>query len=155
LRIIADFLDAGIEKERIYNLIYNNFSVDRMRLQGFSLDKRMIILPRYRTAYIVLTKKDLVDYRYEKGDTEGFVNLPLSITDIDFSTLLIEKDGFIKLSFRSKGTFSVNDFAEKYFSGGGHLNAAGGEYYDSLEHTIDHFLNAVKECAAKLKGKSK
>lgn len=148
-RVIADLLETGIDKNSIYNLIFNNFSADRMRLQGFALNERMIILPEYHTAYIVLTREDLLRYNYNKGDTEGFVNLPLSINGVDFSALFIEKDGFIKLSFRSKGNFSVNEFAEKHFSGGGHLNAAGGEYYDSLETTIKYFLEVLKKNAWK------
>jgi phosphoesterase RecJ-like protein len=126
-----------------------------MRLQGYSLNERMIVLPEYRTAYIYLTKDDLSNYNYKKGDTEGFVNLPLSISGVDFSTLLIEKDGYIKLSFRSKGSFSVNDFAENHFSGGGHLNAAGGEYYDSLENTLIYFLDVLKRDAGKILNSSK
>ena len=150
LRIVANLLENGIEKDRIFNQVYNNFSADRLRLQGYALDKRMVIIPEYRAAYIFLTKDDLKNYKYTKGDTEGFVNLPLSIKEVDFASLLIEKDGFVKLSFRSKGNFSVNDFAEKYFSGGGHMNAAGGEYYDTLDNTIKYFLKALKSIAGKL-----
>jgi phosphoesterase RecJ-like protein len=144
-RIIADIIDFGLEKDRIFNLVYNNFSADRLRLQGLALDRRMIVLPEYRTAYIFITKADLAEYKYKKGDTEGFVNMPLSIKGIDFTALFVEKDGFIKLSFRSKGLFSVNEFARVYFKGGGHRNAAGGEHFDSLENTINYFLEALKK----------
>jgi bifunctional oligoribonuclease and PAP phosphatase NrnA len=144
-RIVADLLDTGIKKEKILNLIYNNFSAERIRLQGYALNKRMVVIPEYRTAYIFLTREDLKEYCYVKGDTEGFVNLPLSIKGINFSALFIEKDNFIKLSFRSKGHFPSNEFAAQYFSGGGHLNASGGEYKDTLENTIDHFIKALKE----------
>lgn len=143
-RIIADIIDMGIEKSRIFNLVYNNFSADRLRLQGLALDRRMVVMPEFRTAYIYLTKADLKEYNYKKGDTEGFVNMPLSIYGIDFTVLFIEKEGFVKLSFRSKGIFSVNDFARVYFKGGGHLNAAGGEHADTLENTIEYFLKALR-----------
>jgi phosphoesterase RecJ-like protein len=144
-RIVADLLETGIDKVKILNLIYNNYSSDRLRLQGYALNKRMVVLPEYKTAYIFLTKDDLVEYQHAKGDTEGFVNLPLSIKGIFFTALFIEKDDFVKLSFRSKGHFPSNEFAAKYFSGGGHLNASGGEYYDTLINTVDHFLRALKE----------
>lgn len=144
-RIVADLIDTGIEKEKILNLIYNNFSSDRIKLQGFALNQRMVVIPEYKTAYIYLTKEDLLSYNHVKGDTEGFVNLPLSIKGIHFSALFIEKDNFIKLSFRSKGRFPSNEFAYQYFSGGGHLNAAGGEYTDSLDNTIKYFLKVLKE----------
>jgi len=144
-RIVADLLEFEIEKEKVLDMIYNNFSSDRMRLQGFALNERMVILPDYGTAYISLTKKDLEDYKHVKGDTEGFVNLPLSIKGIRFSTLFIEKDNFIKLSFRSNGKFPSNKFAEQYFAGGGHLNASGGEYYDTLDNTVKYFLIVLKD----------
>jgi phosphoesterase RecJ-like protein len=143
-RIIADIIDSGIDKDRIFNLVYNNFSADRLRLQGLALDRRMIVLPEFRTAYIFLTKADLIEYNYKKGDTEGFVNLPLSIKGVDFTALFVEKDGFVKLSFRSKGSFSASDFAFVHFKGGGHRNAAGGEHYDTLDNTIRYFLNVLK-----------
>jgi len=144
-RVVADLFDAGIEKERILNLIYNNFSPDRLRLQGYALNQKMVLLPDYHTAYIILTRSELKMYKHVKGDTEGFVNMPLSIKGIIFTALFIEKDGFIKLSFRSKGTFPTNEFASKYFKGGGHLNASGGEYYDTMENTLAHFLNMLNE----------
>jgi phosphoesterase RecJ-like protein len=145
LRIVADLLETGIEKEKVLNLIYNNFSADRLRLQGYALNTRMVVLPDLKSAYIFLTKEDLKEYQHVKGDTEGFVNMPLSIKGIFFSTLFIEKDGFIKLSFRSKGTFPSNEIAAQYFSGGGHMNASGGEYYDTLDNTIEYFLKILQE----------
>ena len=144
-RIVADLLDTGIEKEKIINLIYNNFSSDRIRLQGFALNQKMVVLPELRSAYIYLSKDELKEYNHVKGDTEGFVNMPLSIKGINFAALFIEKDNFIKLSFRSKGKFPSNEFASLYFSGGGHLNASGGEYFDTLENTISYFLKVLKE----------
>jgi len=152
LRIVADLLDTGIEKDRILNLIYNNFSTRRMKLLGFALDQRMVVLPDYKSAYIWLTREDLTNYNHIKGDTEGFVNMPLSINGIIFSALFIEKDGFIKLSFRSKGNFPANEFAANYFSGGGHMNASGGEYFDNLENTIAYFLKVLKENYSRLLG---
>lgn len=149
-RTIADLIDSGIDKVSIFNKIYNNFSADRMRLQGLALNGRMVIVPELRSAYIYLSKQDLKDYNNVKGDTEGFVNMPLSIRDVIFSTLFIEKDGFVKLSFRSKGSFPVNEFAAAYFSGGGHLNASGGEFSGSLDESIAYFLKILEENRTKL-----
>jgi phosphoesterase RecJ-like protein len=144
-RIAADLLETGIEKGWIRNQIYNNFSAERMSLLGYALNKRMVIIPEFQTAYIYLTREDLASYSHLKGDTEGFVNLPLSIKGIVFTVLFIEKEGFVKLSFRSKGTFPVNEFAAEYFSGGGHLNASGGEYAGTLENSIGYFLKVLRE----------
>jgi bifunctional oligoribonuclease and PAP phosphatase NrnA len=147
LRIVADLLESGVDKDKLLNIVYNNFSADRMRLLGLALNQRMTILGEYSTAYIHLTKKDLADFNHVKGDTEGFVNLPLSIKGINFSVLFLEKDNFVKLSFRSKGRFPVNEFASRYFAGGGHRNASGGEYYDTLDNTIKYFLKILEENA--------
>jgi phosphoesterase RecJ-like protein len=144
-RIVADLLETGIDKGMIQNLIYNNFSADRMRLLGYALNEKMVILPEYQTAYIHLSKSELSSFNYVKGDTEGFVNMPLSINGVIFSVFFVEKEGFVKLSFRSKGTFPVNEFASRFFYGGGHLNASGGEYPDTLENTIGYFLKILKE----------
>lgn len=144
-RIAADLLETGIKKEHVLNLIYNNFSPERMKLMGYALNKRMVVLPHLKTAYIFLTKEDMKDYNHIKGDTEGFVNLPLSIKDIFFSVMFLEKENFIKISFRSKGQFPTNEFASLYFGGGGHLNASGGEYSDTLENTIEYFLKVLAE----------
>ena len=144
-RLIADLLDTGIDKDRIFNLVFNNFTESRTRLLGYALYEKMVVIPEYKTAYITLTRDELKRFNYHRGDTEGFVNLPLSINGIDFSALFIEKEGFIKISFRSRGDFSVNSFAGKYFQGGGHFNAAGGDYYDSLENTVSYFLDMLKK----------
>jgi bifunctional oligoribonuclease and PAP phosphatase NrnA len=148
-RIVADLVEAGIRKEKMLNLIYNNFSAERMRLLGFALNKRMEVLPEFKTAYIWLTREDLDEYQHAKGDTEGFVNLPLSIKGVHFSALFTEKEGFIKISLRSKGNFPTNEFASRYFGGGGHLNASGGEHRDTLENTINLFLDALRENVAR------
>ena len=152
LRIVGDLLDAGVDKERVRLNVYNNFSADRMRLMGFALNERMVVLDEYYTAYIYLSNADLERFNHVKGDTEGFVNLPLAIKNIRMSVLIIEKKDLIKFSFRSKGDYSVNEFASKYFGGGGHKNAAGGEYKGSLEDAIKEFLEKLANdnpCAEK------
>jgi len=150
-RIMADLLEQGIDKEEILDLVYSNFSENRLRLQGFALNERMIVLKEFQTAYMWLTKADLAEYKYVKGDTEGFVNLPLSIRGIVFSAFFVEKEGFVKLSFRSKGNFPSNEFASEFFAGGGHMNASGGEYKDTLENSIAYFLKVLKENFSRFK----
>ena len=145
LRIVAALIDSGLDKEYIFDKIYNNFSVERMRLQGLALHSRMKLLPQFSAAYIWLTRDDLKEFNYAKGDTEGFVNMPLSIKGINIAVLFVEKEGFIKVSLRSKGDFSVNDFAARFFNGGGHRNAAGGQYDESLEKAIEHFEKSIAE----------
>ena len=145
MRIIAGLIDAGVDKGKVFDNVYNNFTVNRMRLQGLALHSRLTVIEGYPVAYIWLTKKDLELFGYSKGDTEGFVNMPLSVRGISVSALFVEKDGFIKVSLRSKGSFSVNDFAVKYFNGGGHVNAAGGEFYEPLDKTCIYFEKSIRE----------
>ena len=120
-------------------------SADRMRLLGYCLNTNMKILPGYKTAYIALTKSELNSYNHRKGDTEGFVNYPLSINGVVFSVLFTEQDDHIKLSLRSRGNFPANEFARKYFNGGGHKNAAGGRYFGSFKEALDRFEIVLDE----------
>lgn len=134
--IISQLIRKGIDKDDIYNRVFNTYSVDRMRLMGYVLHKKMKIYEEYNTAIITLSKAELEEFNYEVGDTEGFVNLPLSIEGINFSVFARENTGDIKLSFRSKGTFPANRVAADLFGGGGHLNAAGGEFNGTLEDAV-------------------
>ena len=148
--IVAELLDYGIDKDRLYYLTYDNYSSHRMRLLGFSLNVKMEVFPEYRTGIIWLTREDLRTYHFEAGDTEGFVNYPLSIRGIRFSALFIEKEDHVRISFRSKGDFAVNVFSKKYFNGGGHANASGGESYQSITDTIKRFKELLPVYQAKL-----
>jgi len=92
-----------------------------------------------------LKTKELKKYKFQPGDSESFVNFPLSIKGICFSALFIEKKDHVKVSFRSKGNFPVNKFSKKHFNGGGHLNAAGGEYNATMEETLKIFRDLLPE----------
>lgn len=140
--VVSQLLATGIDKDQITDHVFNNFSEYRLRLLGHAINKKLVVLHEYGTAYIYLSKNDLEEYHFEQGDTEGFVNYPLSIKGIVFSAIFIEKDGYTKCSFRSKGNFPANKVSADYFNGGGHLNAAGGEYKKSLTDTI-HFFEQI------------
>ena len=143
--IVSKLLTYKIDKQNIIDNVYNNFSANRMRLMGYCLNEKMEVLENYNSAVIWLNTDELQKYDFKAGDTEGFVNLPLSIKNIDFSAIFIEKKDFIKTSFRSKGSFPANDFAKKYFNGGGHLNAAGGKCFLSLSESIEKFKKSLIE----------
>jgi len=143
--VVSELLRIGVEKDRIHNNIYNTYSSQRMRLLGYCLNEKMVFVPEYNTAYITITQDELKRYNYLPGDTEGFVNYPLSVKETVFSVLFIEKKDHIKISFRSKKNFPVNKFAATHFNGGGHINAAGGEYYSSMEETISLFIKLLEQ----------
>lgn len=143
--IISLLLRKNIDKDYIYSQIYDNYSEGRFRLLGFTLSKRLKTYPEIHSALMYLSREDQKQFSISKGDTEGFANYPLGIKGIIFATFIREEGGLIKLSFRSQGTFPCNEFAAKYFDGGGHLNASGGEFYGSFEEAIDIFEKGLKE----------
>ena len=152
-QVTARLLETGIDAEWIHRKVYDTFSEDRLRLLGFSLSEKLVVRPEYATAYISLSKKDLARFNYRVGDTEGIVNYALSIKGIVMAVLLTERKGKIRLSFRSKGAFSVNEIAKTHFHGGGHRNAAGGDSFDSFESTIarlEELLPVYKESLLKI-----
>jgi len=141
--IIYELIKLGVDKDDIYRKVYNTFSADRMRLMGYCLYKKMKIYPEYQAALITLTQRELHEFKYDNGDAEGFVNIPLSIEGINFSVFMREDPGKIKVSLRSQGSFPTNKFAAEIFGGGGHLNASGGESYTSLDEAVRKFEEAL------------
>lgn len=141
--MIAELLRAGINKDRIFDNVFNQYTSNRMELMGYCLFRKMKIYKKYHTALITLSSADLRRFGYQKGDTEGFVNLPLQISDIYYSVFMREDSDRVKISFRSQGDRPVNIFSHDFFGGGGHMNAAGGESFCTLDTTIkifeDHF----------------
>ena len=140
-RIVADLIDKGAENTQIYINLYDNSNYNRLQLLGRAL-QNLRVLPQYNTSYITLSQDELDEFNYEKGDTEGIVNYGLTIKDVDFTAFFSENkdEKIIKISFRSQGDFDVNQFARKHFNGGGHINAAGGKSFDTLEDTINKFI---------------
>ena len=134
--IIAELIATGAENAKIHDLIYDNSSANRMKLLGYCLNKKLLLYPENNSAVISLTAEELEQFNFKKGDTEGVVNYALAIKGIVFAVFIAEKDGMVKLSLRSKGNFKVNEIANKYFSGGGHMNASGGISEVSVNDTI-------------------
>ena len=135
-RVVSELMKLGINTDKIQSNVYHNFSEGRMKLLGYCLNEKMEVFPELRTAVISISMEELEKFNFVPGDTEGFVNYPLSINNIVFSALFIEKDKNVKASFRSKGNFPANKFSQNHFNGGGHVNAAGGESESSLDETI-------------------
>lgn len=143
-RIIAHLIEKGANNAEIHNNIYDTNSYERLQLLGCALNNLKVI-PESRTAYIVLSQEELNKYNYKKGDTEGVVNYGLSLKNIVLSAIFIEdkQEGIIKISLRSKGLFSVNEFSRAHFNGGGHTNAAGGRSDLSLNDTVAKFISIL------------
>lgn len=137
--VISELLRKGIDKDAIYSKVYNSNTPDRLRLNGYAVAQKMKVYEDYNGALITLTRNELNSYHYQKGDTESLVNVPLSVPDMLFSFFLREETDYIKVSARSKGEVPVNRICEEYFNGGGHKNAAGGEFYGTMEEAVARF----------------
>lgn len=155
--IVADLMDKGINHTKVHRLIYDNNTEIRLRFLGHCLTSCLTIIPESHTAYIFLSEKDIEPFNVQTGDTEGIVNYALSMKNIVFAALFKEDKGFVKMSFRSKGTFDVNYFSRNHFQGGGHRNAAGGrteapflETVKKFESVLPEYTEALQACYAKL-----
>ena len=144
--IISELLSKGIDKDDIYRKVYNTYSESRLRLMGYVLSN-MKVYREYNSALISLTKEEQGKFDYIKGDSEGFVNIPLSIKNVRFSCFLREdtERRIIKISLRSVGTFPCNKLAAEFFNGGGHLNASGGEVTGTMAEAKQVFEEALKK----------
>jgi len=137
--IVAQMIRNGLDKDLVLHKLLNNYSEDRMKFMGHCLNHNMVVFPEYHAAHLSFTMKEAEEFYFRKGDSIGFVNIPLSIKGINLSALFVEKEGYVKVSFRSYGQFDVNEFARAHFDGGGHTNAAGGKSKLSLRETIEKF----------------
>lgn len=142
--ILSELLATGLKPSDIHSAVYDTYNESRMKLLGYCLSEKMVVLHEISTAYISLSEKELQKFSHQKGDSEGIVNYPFAIKGIRFCVFFAESEGKIKISFRSKGKFDVNQFARKHFNGGGHINAAGGRgNVSDLQKTIDEFLSLL------------
>ena len=146
-RTIATLAETGINIPQIYNNVYNSFTEGRARLFGYTINRKMRFMRKGTVAYMSLTEDEMRRFWFQQGDSEGFVNYPLTVKKMRMSAIFIEHKDFIRVSLRSRGAVDVNLFAGRYFEGGGHHNAAGGKSFVSMEETIARFEAAVEEFA--------
>ncbi|HET8887214.1 MAG TPA: bifunctional oligoribonuclease/PAP phosphatase NrnA [Salinimicrobium sp.] len=144
--IIAQLIEKGADNTTIHENIYDTNSYERLQLLGRTLSNLKVI-NELNVAYTTLTQEELNQFNFKKGDTEGFVNYGLSLEGIIFAAIFIENEseGIVKISFRSKGDFSVNDFARNHFDGGGHINAAGGKSQLNMQQTLEKFISLLPQ----------
>ena len=146
-RAVADLSETGINIPQIYNNVYNSFTEGRARLFGYVINRKMKTLHKGTVAYMSLTEEEMRRFWFQQGDSEGFVNYPLTIKKMKMSAMFTEHSDFIRVSLRSRGDIDVNLFAQRYFHGGGHRNAAGGKSFMTMDETIKHYEKCVKEYA--------
>ncbi len=144
-KIVAEILEIGVDKEKVQKNLFHSFSFNKMKLMAYVLSEKMKIFPKYNLGLISLNAEEKEKFNFEVGDADNFANLPMSIKDIEISAFFTNYKDFIKISFRSMGSFNTNLFARKYFNGGGHKKASGGKSYKNMEETIEDFLFYIKE----------
>ena len=147
-RIVSILAATGINIPTIHNNVYNSFTEGRARLFGYVINRKMNIFHNGTVACMSLTEDEMRRFWFQQGDSEGFVNYPLTIKKMKLSVMFTEHTDFIRVSLRSRGDIDVNLFAQRYFNGGGHKNAAGGKSFMSMEDTLKHFESSIKEFAA-------
>lgn len=152
--IISQLLAKGIDKDKIYRKVYWTYSEDRLRLMGYILYEKMNVISGLHASWFTITREDIKRFHFKKGDAEGLVNMPLQIKGMKLSISLredTEKENCIWVSLRSVDDFSCTEMAQKYFNGGGHLNASGGHLDCTMEEAemvvqraLLHFANKLK-----------
>jgi phosphoesterase RecJ-like protein len=145
--MVAVLAATGISIPTIHNNVYNSFTEGRARLFGYVINRKMKIFHNGSVAHMSLTEKEMRRFWFQQGDSEGFVNYPLQIKKMKVSAMFTEHTDFIRVSLRSRGDIDVNIFAQRYFNGGGHKNAAGGKSFMNMADTIKHFEKSIKEYA--------
>lgn len=151
--IIGQLLTRGINKDKIYRQVYNNYSAWAIRMRGYLMYYKLNVMQELHASYFSLSKQDMLDFHFVRGDAEGLVNEPLRIKGMKLSISLREDDrhdNLIWISLRSVGTFPCNKMAEQCFNGGGHLNASGGRLECSLEEAEQKVKEAIKLFASEL-----
>jgi len=151
--IISQLLTKGIDKDKIYRNVYNNYSENRIRLMGYVMYEKLVVMREYHASYYVLTKEEQKRFCFIKGDAEGLVNIPQQIKGLRLSISLredTEKPNTIWVSLRSVDDFPCNLMAEQFFNGGGHLNASGGRLYCSVDEAVDVVKKAIEAYADRL-----
>lgn len=145
----GELIAMGVDKEMVQSKVLASFTENRMRLMGYMLYNNLKVLEPYHAAFMVLSEDTKEHFAFEKGDSEGFVNLPLSMENVELSAFFTQEREFIKVSLRSKSTFSANRFAQEYFNGGGHERASGGKIAMPIERIEEYFINSLKEFIVK------
>ena len=143
--IASELVAMGANPSRISKLVYETNTLTRLRLMGYVLSEKLVVLDEYKVAYITITEEELKSFGSQTGDTEGLVNYGLSVQGVKMAALIYKRKEDVKLSFRSLGNFSVSEFSRQHFEGGGHKNASGGQTKLSLEDTLQKFLNLLPQ----------
>ncbi len=145
-QVIAFLLEKGVNNAKVHESVFDTNTIERLRLRGYATNEKLTIVDKYNTAVLTLTEAELEQFGYQNGDTDGLVNVGLSIVGVNKSVFFKESNGIIKISFRSKGDDNpINELAAKYFNGGGHANAAGGRWEGEMNEAVEELKRVLHE----------
>ena len=149
---VADLMRRGVKHANVHEAVFDTNTLDKIQLVSFALLEKLVVLKEYETAYISLSLEEQERFSAIKGDTEGLVNQALGIQGVKVAVFFKEAEGLIKISFRSKASIPVSEMAKQHFSGGGHLNAAGGKFVGTLENAVEKFVTILPNFVQENKG---
>ena len=152
--IISQLLTKGFDKDKIYRNVYNNYSAWAIRFRGYMMCQKLNVLEDFHASYFAITREDMDNFHFTKGDAEGLVNEPLKIKGMKLSIALREdslKENTILVSLRSVDNFPCNEMAAQFYNGGGHLNASGGRLNCTIEEAVNITRRAIEHYAHLLK----
>ncbi len=144
-QIIANLINLGVKNHIIHEQVYDVNTTDKIKLNGFAMSEKLVVLEKYSLAYLSLSSDELKTYNASKGDTEGLVNKALSIKGMKMAVFFKEDNNYIKISFRSKGNTYVNELAQHHFEGGGHIYAAGGKFQGTIDNAVKKLVTILPE----------
>ena len=147
-RMASELIAAGVNRDALLQQLYSSYRENRVRLMGYMQYEGLKVLPE-GAAYMILTKEIMTRFDLREGESEGLVNVPLSIGAVKLSVLLKEDDGHFRVSVRSKNGTSAQQLAVRFFHGGGHENASGGKLFigpdiANAQAAEAYVLNALK-----------
>jgi len=146
--VVSKLMETAFDHGAIHEHIYDSMTVNRSMFYGYCMSQKFEFLKEYKTAIIHIGESEIQKYNIQTGDTEGLVNLPMSIQEVRMSVLIIKRPDMVKLSIRTKGSIPANEICSKYFEGGGHLNASGGKSAESLIETVKKVKSILPEYKA-------
>jgi phosphoesterase RecJ-like protein len=147
-RMASELIAAGVNRDALLQQLYSSYRENRVRLMGYMQYEGLKVLPE-GAAYMILTQEIMSRFDLREGESEGLVNVPLSIGAVKLSVLLKEDDGHFRVSVRSKKGTSAQQLAVRFFHGGGHENASGGKLFigpdiANAQAAEAYVLNALK-----------
>lgn len=129
-RMASELIAAGVDRDALLQKIYWSYRENRVRLMGYMQSEQLHILPN-GCSYMLLTRDIQTRYDLREGESEGLVNVPLTIEMVRLSVLVKQDGEHFRVSVRSKKGTSAQNLAQSFFHGGGHENAAGGKILPS------------------------